>query len=187
MIEEIDKCLEEAKTHMKNAVIHLEKELQKTRAGRASQMMLDGIRVDYYGTITPLNQVASISTPDARTLVIQPWDRNILTIVEKAIQIANLGFNPINDGMLLRIQVPPLTEERRKELSKKVKAEGENAKIAVRNLRRDANEKAKLLEKKAIPEDLIKKLETDIQEQTNYFISMVDKVIAAKEKEIMTV
>jgi len=187
MTEDVQFCLDVAKESMHNALIHLEREMQKVRAGKASPQMVEGIRVDYYGTITPLNQMANVSAPDPKTIFIQPWDKNALTLIEKAIMAANLGFNPLNDGMVIRIPVPPLTEERRKEYVKRAKTEAENAKVVIRGIRRDANETAKKLEKKSIPEDEIKKLETDIQTLTDDYIQKIDKIIIAKEKDIMTV
>jgi len=187
MSEEVQFCLEEAKESMQNALEHLEREMQKVRAGKASPQMVEGIRVDYYGTITPLNQMANVSAPDPKTIFIQPWDKNALQPIEKAIMFANLGFNPMNDGMVIRIPVPPLTEERRKEYVKRAKTEAESARIVIRGLRKDANDTAKKLEKAGTPEDEIKKLETDIQNLTNEYILKIDKIIAAKEKDIMTV
>ncbi|NVO01310.1 MAG: ribosome recycling factor [Bacteroidetes bacterium] len=187
MNEDVKFVLEEAKEQMKNAITHLEFELQKIRAGKSNPQMLDSVRVDSYGTMSPLSQVANINTPDPKTLIIQPWDKNMLVPIEKAIMYANLGFNPQNDGIVIRIIVPPLTEERRKDLVKRAKVEIENTKVAIRNIRRDANESAKKLEKDGTPEDMIKKLEADIQEATNSHITKVDKLFAAKETDIMTV
>jgi len=172
---------------MQNALIHLEKEFQKIRAGKASPQMLEGVRIDYYGVMTPIEQTASISTPDARQIIVQPWDKSVIGIIEKAIQAANLGFNPRNEGEILRIIVPALTEERRKELFKKAKTEAENARISIRNIRRSANETAKKLEKEGVPEDEADKLEEDIQKLTDDYISKVDKILETKEKDIMTV
>jgi ribosome recycling factor len=168
-------------------LIHLEKEFQKIRAGKASPQMLEGVRIDYYGVMTPIEQTASISTPDARQIIVQPWDKSVIGIIEKAIQAANLGFNPRNEGEILRIIVPALTEERRKELFKKAKTEAENARISIRNIRRSANETAKKLEKEGVPEDEADKLEEDIQKLTDDYISKVDKILETKEKDIMTV
>lgn len=179
--------LDETSAAMQAAISHLEKEFQKIRTGKASPQMLDGIKLDYYGSLTPLDQLANINTPDAKQIVIQPWDKSTLIPIEKAIMAANLGFNPKNDGEVLRIIVPPLTEERRKELVKKAKAEGENAKVAIRNIRRSSMEAAKKLEKSGTPEDMVRKLENDIQELTNNFISRTDKILETKEKDIMTV
>lgn len=187
MSEEILFLLEETKESMQNALIHLEKEFQKIRTGKASAQMLDGIKIDYYGASTPLEQLSNINTPDPKQIIVQPWDKNALPLIEKAILTANLGFNPKNDGEVLRIVVPPLTEERRKELAKKAKTEAENAKVSIRNIRRAANDSAKKLEKEGVPEDLVKKTENDIQDLTNSYISKVDKLIEQKEKDIMTV
>lgn len=187
MSEDILFLLEETKEAMHNAILHLEKEFQKIRTGKSSAQMLDGIKIDYYGVPTPLDQVANINTPDAKQIIVQPWDKNTLSLIEKAIMFANLGFNPRNDGEVLRIIVPPLTEERRKDLAKRVRSEGENAKVAIRNIRRTSNDSAKKLEKEGVPEDLIKKAENDIQEMTNSFIAKVDKLMDYKEKDIMTV
>ena len=187
MTEESEFCLEEASEGMQNALSHLEKEFQKIRAGKASPQMLEGVRFDYYGVMTPIEQAANINTPDARLLVVQPWDKSALTVIEKAIMAANLGFNPQSDGEVLRIKVPPLTEERRKDLVKRAKNEAETARVSIRNIRRSANESAKKLEKDGIPEDEIKVLEREIQEITNKFIEKIDKALEYKEKDIMTV
>ena len=187
MSEELDFLLEETNENMQNALVHLEREFQKIRTGKASTQMLDGIKIEYYGAVTPLEQLSNINTPDPKQIIIQPWDKNALPLIEKAIMAANLGFNPKNDGEVLRIIVPPLTEERRKDLAKKARIEGENAKVAIRNIRRTSNDAAKKLEKEGVPEDLIKKAETDIQEMTNNYIAKVDKVLVLKEKDIMTV
>lgn len=180
-------CLEEAREGMYNAILHLERELQKVRAGKASPMMLEGVKIDYYGSMTPIDQAANISSPDARQIIVQPWDKSVLPLIEKAILAANLGFNPKNEGEILRIIVPSLTEERRKDLVKRARAEAENAKISIRNIRRIANETAKQLKKDGIPEDEIEKLELDIQKTTDDHISKVDKIIELKEKDILTV
>jgi ribosome recycling factor len=186
MTEEIKKIQNEAQSMMEKAISHLESELAKIRAGKANPAMLEGIMVDYYGTNTPLNQVANVNTPDARSIVIQPWEKSMLTPIEKAIQAANLGFNPQNDGLLIRIIVPPLTEDRRKELVKRAKSEGEHAKVTIRNLRRDAIENVKKEVKKGLPEDIQKDTETKIQQLTDNHIAKVDKHLDTKEKEIMT-
>jgi ribosome recycling factor len=187
MHEEIEFTLEEAKEGMHNALLHLEKELQKVRAGKASPQMLEGVRIDYYGAMTPIDQTANISTPDARQIIVQPWDKSVLGLIEKAIMAANLGFNPKNEGEILRIQVPALTEERRRDLVKKAKAEAENAKISIRNIRRLANDTAKGLKKDGVPEDEVDKLEADIQKLTDDYITKVDKILEIKEKDILTV
>jgi len=187
MHEDIEFCLEEAKEGMQNTILHLEKEFQKIRAGKASSQMLDGVKIDYYGAMTPIDQTANISTPDARQIIVQPWDKSVLGLIEKAILAANLGFNPKNEGEILRIVVPALTEERRKELVKRAKTEAENAKIGIRNIRRNANETAKKLKKEGVPEDEADKLETDIQKITDDYSAKVDKILEIKEKDIMTV
>jgi ribosome recycling factor len=187
MNEEVKLYLDDAKDSMEKAVNHLNLELGKIRAGKASPAMLEGVRVDYYGTPTPLSQVANVSTPDARTIMIQPWEKSMITPIEKAIVYANLGLTPTNDGIIIRINVPALTEDRRKDLVKKAKQEGENDKVAIRNIRRDANEEIKKLQKKGLPEDVAKDAETKIQDLTNKYIAKIDDVLAAKEKEIMTV
>jgi len=187
MNEEIEFTLEETQEGMELAVQHLEKEFQKLRAGKASAQMLDGVKIDYYGVMTPIDQTANVSTPDARQIIVQPWDKSVLSLIDKAIQAANLGFNPKNEGEILRIQVPPLTEERRRDLVKKAKVEAENARITIRNIRRNANETAKKLKKDGVPEDEVEKLEADIQKLTDDYVSKVDKVLEIKEKDIMTV
>ncbi len=183
---DLNKLINDAKGHMQKSIDHLEVELGKIRAGRANPAMLDGLHVDYYGSNVPLSQVSNISTPDARTLMIQPWEKNMLQPIEKAIQAANLGFNPQNDGAVIRINVPTLTEERRKDMVKKSKAEAEHARVAIRNTRRDANEHAKR-DSKGLPEDVVKGAEEQIQKMTDQFIALVDKHLEAKDKEIMTI
>ncbi len=179
--------LDSTRKEMQQALTHLEFELTKVRTGKASPQMLEGVKIDYYGTPTPLDQVANVHTPDAKQIIVQPWDKSLLTAIDKAILTANLGFNPQNNGEVLRIIVPALTEERRKDLVKKAKAEVENAKVVVRNIRRTANDNAKKLEKLNVPEDEVKSLEKEIQNQTDAFISKMDKIFEAKEKDIMTV
>lgn len=187
MNEDIQFILDNAKEEMDNALTHLELELVKVRAGKANPSMLESISVDYYGTKTPLNQVANINTADARTLVVQPWEKGMLTPIEKAIQSANLGLNPQNDGVLIRILVPSLTEERRKDLVKRAKAEAENAKVSLRTYRKEANEELKKLQKSGTPEDAIKEGETKVQQLTDAYVIKCDKHLEVKEKEIMTV
>lgn len=187
MNEDIEFTLEETNEGMHLAFLHLEKELQKLRAGKASAQMLDGVKIDYYGVLTPIEQTANISTPDGRQIIVQPWDKSVLGLIDKAIQAANLGFNPRNEGEILRILVPPLTEERRRDLVKKAKNEAESAKVAIRNIRRNANETAKKLEKAGVPEDEVEKLEATIQKMTDEYILKVDKLLEIKEKDIMTV
>lgn len=180
------KIINDSRMNMQKAIEHLEAELAKIRAGRANPAMLDSVHVDYYGTNTPLSQVSSVTVPDARTLAIQPWEKSMLTPIERAIQAANLGFNPQNDGTVIRINIPVLTEERRKELVKKTKAEVEHGKVTIRNIRRDANEHIKK-ESKSVPEDVVKDLEEQIQKMTDQFILVIDKHLDTKEKEIMTI
>lgn len=187
MTGESNKLITEAKESMNQAIAFLEKELIKIRAGKVHPSIFDSIKIDYYGKPTPLPQVANINIPDARTIVIQPWDRSTLKDIEKAILNANLGFTPVNNGEVIRISVPPLTEERRKELSKKVKAEGEEAKVAIRNIRRTILEKVKKLTKEGVPEDEVKQVEKEIQQITDKFIGRVDEIVATKEKELMSV
>lgn len=186
-MEETKKCLAQTKESMEKTINSFEKELQKVHAGKATPQMLDGLKVDYYGNPTPIEQVGNINTPDARQIVIQPWDRNVLPLIEKAILAANLGFTPQNTGEFIRIVVPTPTEERRKELVKKVKQDAEQNKVGIRGIRRNANDAAKKLKDDGVPEDEAKKLETDIQKMTDDFIAKIDKMVAAKEKEIMTV
>ena len=180
-------CLKQANDNMTATVVHFDKELQKVRAGKASPQMLDGIKVDYYGNPTPIDQVANVNTPDAHQIVIQPWERNMLPVIEKAILAANIGVTPQNNGEFIRLVIPAPTEERRKELVKKAKQDAEQTKVAIRNIRRTANDDAKKLKDDGVEEDAIKKLETDIQKATDEAISKVDKIMEAKEKEIMTV
>lgn len=184
MNEEVQFIIDTAKEHMDNAVEHLNKELANIRAGKASPSMLRSVMVDYYGSQTPLNQVANVNTPDARTISIQPWEKSMLQEIERAIMVANLGFNPMNNGENVIINVPALTEERRKSLAKQAKAEAENDKISVRNARRDANHDLKKLD---ISEDLLNNAETDIQELTDNYIKIIDDLYEVKEKEIMTI
>jgi ribosome recycling factor len=187
MSEDVLLNLELAEDSMKKAISHLETELIKIRAGKANPQMLDGIMVDYYGSPTPINQVGNINVMDARTLTIQPWEKNMLQPIERAIIASNIGINPQNDGVIIRLFLPPLTEERRKELVKRAQGEGENAKVSIRNIRRDAIESIKKLQKNGLSEDVAKDAEADIQQLTNKFISLVEKHLAAKEKEIMIV
>lgn len=187
MAEDVVNISNTAEDHMKKAITHLETELVKIRAGKANPQMIDGIVVDYYGSHMPINQVANISVMDARTLSIQPWEKNMLPPIEKAILAANIGITPQNDGNQIRLFMPPLTEERRKELFKKAGNEGEHTKVAIRNIRRDAMEYIKKLQKDGLSEDAAKDAEANVQEVTDKFIALVDKHLAAKEKEMMTV
>lgn len=184
---DVKPIIDHMQDHMQKAISHLEAELVKIRAGKASPAMLDGVLVDYYGAMTPLSQVANINTPEARTIVIQPWEKSLIKAIEKAIIDANLGLTPANDGQLIRINVPPLSEERRKDLVKRAKSEGEHAKVSIRNLRRDANENIKKAQKSGLPEDMAKDAEAKTQKITDDFITKVDKHLDAKEKEIMTI
>lgn len=180
--------LNETEKHMKGVIETTKRELHSIRTGRANPGILEKVMVDYYGTPTPLHQVGNISTPDARMLVVQPWDKSMLGPIEKAIQKADLGLNPVNDGNVIRLPVPQLTEERRKELVKVVKKEGEEKKVMIRNLRRDANDKVKVLEKDSkVSEDEAKKGLDDIQKLTDKYIHEIEKLIEQKEKEIMEV
>lgn len=184
MVQSIKKNAEE---RMEKAIAALKRELASIRAGRASASLLDRVQVEYYGAVTPLNQLAGITTPDARTIQVQPWDQSALADIEKAILKSDLGLTPTNDGSVIRIAVPMLTEERRAELVKLVKKSGEEAKVAIRNVRRDANDECKKLEKTEISEDESRRMQDDIQKLTDRFIAEVDKLVAAKEKDIMEV
>lgn len=181
------KLLDTAKSQMEKAIQHLETELTKIRAGRANPSILETVLIDYYGAKVPISQTANINTLDARTLIIQPWEKNMLTPIEKAILAANLGFHPQNDGTVIRISVPPLTEERRKALVKLSKQSVEEAKVAIRNIRKDAMEQAKKLQKEGTPEDEVKALEQKIQKMTDEFVAKCDQHFSMKEKEILTV
>jgi len=186
-MEEVSRIISGADEQMKKAINHLEVELVKIRAGKANPQMLDGLVVDYYGSPMAINQVANISVMDARTLSIQPWGKNMLQPIERAIIAANLGVTPQNDGVIIRLFLPPLTEERRRELVKRCQGEGEHSKVAIRNIRRDAIENIKKLQKNGLSEDASKDAEADVQQLTDRFISTVEKHLAAKEKEIMAV
>jgi ribosome recycling factor len=187
MAEDISSIIANAEDHMKKAINHLETELVKIRAGKANPQMLDGIVVDYYGSPLPIGQVANVNIMDARTLSIQPWEKNMLQPIERAIINANIGITPQNDGSQVRLFMPPLTEERRRELVKKCHVEGEHTKVAIRNIRRDAIEQIKKLQKNGLSEDAAKDAESDVQEVTDKYTAGVEKHLAAKEKEIMSV
>ncbi|MGD0583642.1 MAG: ribosome recycling factor [Bacteroidales bacterium] len=187
MNEELELVIEEVRERMEKAVEHLEHELAHLRAGRATPALLDGITVDYYGVNSPLNQVSNINTPDPKTILIQPWEKTMLGPIEKAILAANIGLTPVNNGEVIRISVPPLTEERRHQLVKQVRNEGETAKISIRNTRKWANDELKTLLKEGMPEDLEKNAVDQVQEMTNEYSHQVDKVMTLKEKDIMTV
>jgi ribosome recycling factor len=187
MNEEIELIIEDAREKMEKALEHLEHELARLRAGRATPALLDGITVDYYGVNSPLTQVSNINTPDPKSIMIQPWEKTMLVTIEKAILAANIGLIPVNNGEVIRINVPPLTEERRHQLVKQVRNEGETAKISLRNSRKWANDELKRLLKDGLPEDLEIKAVDEVQEMTHDFTLKVDKVMATKEKDIMTV
>ncbi len=184
MNEEIDFIIDEAKEGMQKAINHLKKELANIRAGKASPQMLRGVMVDYYGSQTPLSQVANINTPDAQTISVQPWEKSMIPEIEKGIMYANLGFNPMNNGESVIINVPPLTEERRKELVKVAKAEAEHGKISIRNIRKEANHDIK---KTDVSEDLQKVAEDEIQKLTDTHVKIIDEMLKVKEAEIMKV
>jgi ribosome recycling factor len=184
MNEEIEFILDSAKEAMNNAIEHLIKELRTIRAGKATPAMLTNIMVDYYGSLTPLSQIANVSTPDPRTISVQPWEKNMLQPIEKAIQVANLGFNPMNNGDIIMINVPPLTEERRIGLAKQSKSEAEHAKVGIRNARKEANNDIK---KTDISDDMKKIAEDDVQNLTNTYVKQIEELLAVKEVEIMKV
>lgn len=179
--------LEEAEDGMKKAISHLNSELSKIRAGRANPSMLDTVRVDYYGSPTPLSQIGNISTLDPRTLTVQPWEKSLLDEITKAIINANLGLNPQNNGEVIIISVPVLTEERRKDLVKRARAEGENAKVSLRTQRKDANDMVKSLKDEGLSEDAVKNAELDVQNLTNSYATKVDEIVSVKEEDIMKV
>lgn len=187
MEEEIELILDSAKEGMQKSIDHLEKALLKIRAGRANPAMLDSVRVDYYGAKTPLSQVSNINTPDARTLSVQPWEKTLIPEIEKAILVANLGLNPQNNGESVIINIPPLTEERRRDLVKMAKSEAEDSKIGIRTARKEANDEIKQLEKDGLPEDRAKDLEAEIQDLTNRYNKKVDEHLATKEEDIMKI
>lgn len=186
-MSDIKTILESAKTQMEKTITHLEAELSKIRAGKANPSMLDNVFVDYYGAKTTLGNVASVNTQDSRTILVQPWEKSMLTPIEKAIQAANLGFNPQNDGILIRIIVPPLTEERRKDLVKTSKSCGEDAKVSLRTIRKESIDKMKALQKAGLPEDEAKGGETKMQALVDEFSVKCEKHLEQKEKEILTV
>jgi ribosome recycling factor len=187
MSDELQKISAEAELAMKKAINHLEIELTKIRAGKATPSILEGINVDYYGTPTPISQVANVQVLDSRTISIQPWEKNMLPLIERSIMAANIGITPQNDGINIRLFMPPLTEERRKELFKKASGEGEVSKVAIRNIRRDHIEQVKKLQKDGMSEDICKGAEDTIQALTDKYIALVEKHLEAKEKEMMTV
>ena len=187
MITRAKEILAGAKDKMSHAVTHLDEELKTYRAGKANPLVFNSVMVDYYGSPTPIPQVASVTTPDAKTLMLQPWEKKMIPVIEKAILDANIGLTPSNNGESIRCVVPPLTEDRRKELLKKAKAAGENGKVSVRNARRDAIEALKKANKEGMPEDLQKEYEQLVQKEPDAFTKKVDELVAAKEKEMMTV
>ena len=183
-MEEMEFIVDAAKESMEQAVVHLEKEMLNIRAGKANPIMLSSVKVDYYGTSTLISQVANVNSPDGRTLTVQPWEKGMLQEIEKAILVANLGFNPMNNGESIIINIPPLTEERRRDLAKLAKAETENAKIVIRAARKEANDDIK---KSDASVDIQKNYEIDVQELTDIYISKIDEIFNSKEKEILTV
>ena len=187
MDADVNKLMQEAEQGMKDAINHLQQEFRKIRAGKATPSILDGVYVEYYGYNTPLNQLATVNTPDAKTISIQPWEKSMIQPIEKAIQGANLGLNPQNDGDTIRVNIPDLTEERRKELSKYIKNESESAKISVRNVRQDTKDKIKKLQKEGLPEDEAKAKEQELQKLTDKYIEQINKLNEEKETELMTV
>lgn len=187
MNEDVKLYLDDAKERMNSAISHLESELIKIRAGKANISMLNGITVDYYGTATALAQIANISTPDARTIAVQPWEKNMIELIEKAILASNIGITPMNNGEMIRLSIPPLTEERRKDLVKQVKAEGEIAKVSLRGIRRDTNEEIKKLQKDGLSEDLAKDAEAEVQKITDLYVVKIEELLNIKEKDIMTI
>ena len=187
MIEKAKEILEEAGMGMEDSVAFLEEDLKTYRVGKANPTVFANVLVDYYGSLTPIPQVASVTAPDARTLAIQPWEKKMIPVIEKAILDANLGLTPSNNGETIRCNVPPLTEDRRKELIKKAKAAGENAKIVVRNSRRDAIEALKKAQKEGLSEDVQKDYEQNVQKETDKWIAKIDELVSAKEKDILTV
>lgn len=186
-MNDVKSIMEHAKAAMEKALSHLETQLQKIRAGKANPAIFENVMVDYYGSMVPISQTASVNTQDSRTIIIQPWEKSLLTPIEKAIQAANMGLNPQNDGVIIRITIPPLTEDRRKELVKTAKAEAEEAKVGIRNSRKEAMEHVKGLLKKGLPEDEAKDAETKIQQLTDQYVAKTDKHFEQKEKEIITV
>ena len=187
MDELVTMVLDDTRSNMDKSIQHFENELIKIRAGKASPSVVDGIMVDYYGTPTALNQVSNISTPDAKTIMIQPWEKSMIDAIEKALMQSNVGITPGNNGEVIRLVVPQLTEERRRDLVKKVKHEGENARVSIRNSRREANEEYKQMQKDGLSEDETKTAEDNIQKLTNEYSEKVDKIVDSKEEDIMTI
>jgi len=187
MNEEVQFCIDSVSESMDKSIVHFHAELLKIRAGRANPQMLSGVMVDYYGSMTALSQVANVGTPDARTLTVQPWEKGMLSELNKAIINSNLGFSPMDNGEMLIINIPPLTEERRVELTKRSKGEGENCKVSIRSARKDANDEIKRLGKDGLAEDVVKDAEASIQKLTDTYISKVEAILKEKEVEIMKV
>lgn len=187
MEEEVKLYMDDTKEQMQNALVHLENELAKIRAGKANPKILNDVLVDYYGTPTPLSQVANITVPDPRTIAIQPWEKQMIAPIERAIMNANLGFNPDNNGELVRINVPALTEERRRDLVKQSRSVGEIAKVSIRNARRDAIDQFKKMVKDGLPEDMAKDAEADVQKMTDNYSKKAEEMLGIKEKDIMTI
>lgn len=187
MNEDVQLVYDMAKEHMEKAVEHLDNELVRIRAGKANVHILDGVLVDYYGTPTPLNQVSNVSTPDAKTIMIQPWEKSMIETIEKALMQSNVGITPGNNGEVIRLVIPQLTEERRRDLVKQVKSEGENARVSIRNSRREAKEEYKQMQKDGLSEDEAKTAEDHIQKLTDEYSEKVDKIVEAKEEDIMTI
>ncbi len=187
MNEDVQLVYDMAKEHMEKTVEHLDNELVRIRAGKANVHILDGVMVDYYGAPTPLNQVSNVSTPDAKTIMIQPWEKSMIDTIEKALMQSNVGITPGNNGEVIRLIIPQLTEERRRELVKQVKSEGENARVSIRNSRREANDEYKQMQKDGLSEDETKTAEDHIQKLTDEFSEKVEKVVEAKEEDIMTI
>jgi ribosome recycling factor len=187
MDELVKMVLDETGAKMDKSIQHLENELAKIRAGKATPRIVDGIMVEYYGVMTPISQITNIGTPDVKTVAIQPWEKNMIHPIEKAIMQANIGITPENNGEIIRLNIPPLTEERRKNLVRQVKQEGEETKVGIRNSRRDANDELKQLQKDGLPEDEEKNGESEVQKLTDEYIVRVEKIIETKEKDIMTV
>ena len=187
MNEEVQLVYEMTKERMEKAIEHLDNELMRIRAGKANVHILDGIKVDYYGTSTPLNQVSNLSTPDAKTILIQPWEKSMIDPIEKAIMNSNVGITPANNGEVIRLAIPQLTEERRRDLTKQVRTEGENARVSVRTARHDANDEYKSMQKDGLSEDETKIAQDNIQKLTDEFTEKIDKIVEAKDQDIMTI
>jgi ribosome recycling factor len=187
MNEDVQLIYEMTRERMEKAIEHLDNELVRIRAGKANIHILDGILVEYYGTPTPLNQVSNISTPDAKTIMIQPWEKTMIEPIEKALMTSNVGITPANNGEVIRLAIPQLTEERRRDLVKQVKTEGENARVSIRNSRRDANDEYKQMQKDGLSEDEAKTAEDNVQKLTDEFTEKIDKIVEAKEEDIMTI